>query len=72
MKILMIDGVEYDTGAEISHLLDWNRAELQARTRGHDERGYEIGDDPIAPARGLLWAIGIEFLMAIMVAWIVS
>ena len=70
-KILMIDGVEYETEAELSHLLDRDETELLAQIREQDERGYEIGDDPLAPARGFLWAFGIEFLAAIVVAWIV-
>lgn len=70
-RILMIDGVEYETEAEISHLLDRDAADLLARFREHDERGYEVEDDPLAPARGLLWAFGIELLAAIAVAWMV-
>jgi len=69
MKILMINGVEYETEAELSHLLDG--VELPVQIREHDERGYEMEDDPLAPARGFLWAFGIEFLAAIVVAWIV-
>lgn len=70
-KILMIDGVEYETEAELSHLLDRRGLELPARIHEHDERGYEIGDDGLAPARGFLWAFVIELLAATAVAWIV-
>lgn len=68
-RILMIDGVEYETGAELSHLLDHGGVELPARISEHDDRGYETEDDGLAPAKGLLWAFGIEFLVAV-VAWI--
>lgn len=70
MKIVMIDGMEYETDAELSHLLDGDGAELPAQIHEHDERGYEMEDDPLAPARGFLWAFGIEFL-AVAVAWII-
>jgi hypothetical protein len=70
-RILMIDGVEYDTEAEISHLLDRDETELLVQIREQDERGYDIGDDGLAPARGFLWVFGFEFLAAVLVAWIV-
>ena len=70
-RVLMINGVEYETGAEISHLLDRNEDDVLTRIREHDERGYDIGDDRLAPARGLMWAFGMELLLAVVVAWIV-
>ena len=60
MKIVMIDGVEYETEAELSHLLDRDGAELLAQIREQDERGYEIGDDPVAPPRGFYWRLGLS------------
>jgi hypothetical protein len=70
-KILMNDGREYETEAELSHLLDRVEVELPAPGNQNDERGYEVGDDGLAPARGILWAFGLELLAATAVAWIV-